>query len=125
MGENSVAILDCMCDGVGRIKYFTVRRRCHVSHTVLPLGNTYSPNGDGFLISASEDNKTYVYNLSDYRLQHLSKRKAPVMAVAVNPQTSVLATGDTDGTICLWRQNDGKGIQMQSSMRTLRASVMA
>jgi len=103
--DDTVVILDCKTDQTNRLKYFAIRRRVRVAHTLLPLGSCYSSSGDGFVISASEDNKAYVYSLGDYRLQQLSQHDNPVMKVAVNQGNTLLATGDTEGFICLWRQN--------------------
>eukprot|EP00929_Paragymnodinium_shiwhaense_P105640 TRINITY_DN7068_c0_g2_i3.p1 TRINITY_DN7068_c0_g2~~TRINITY_DN7068_c0_g2_i3.p1 ORF type:complete len:1669 (+),score=441.76 TRINITY_DN7068_c0_g2_i3:89-5095(+) len=106
--DSSVAILGCMYDSSNRLTSFHVINRLKTVHSALPVQNCFSPGNeacrDGFVISGSEDNKVYIYNLCDYRLQHLKVHKAPVMAVSINTSNTLLATADSSGLVCLWRR---------------------
>merc|ERR1712032_1605637 len=73
----------------------TVRHRIRVPHNLLPLKCCYSPSGQGYLVSGSENKDVYICSLAkgaNYRTQYLTRHTVPVVAVAVNLQDSLLAS---------------------------------
>eukprot|EP00397_Hematodinium_sp_SG-2012_P000521 GEMP01000522.1.p1 GENE.GEMP01000522.1~~GEMP01000522.1.p1 ORF type:complete len:1700 (+),score=383.46 GEMP01000522.1:143-5242(+) len=108
--DSSVAIVDCMYGPpAGVLTNLTVRHRVKVAHSLLPLKNCYSPSGNGYLISGSEDKEVYIYSLqkgSGYKMQYLKHHQVPVVAVSTNLQDTLLASADSLGRIVLWRRMD-------------------
>jgi len=105
--DSSLSIVDCTYSPPGVLSNLTVRHRVKVAHSLLPLKNCYSPNGTGYLISGSEDKEVYIYALgkgAEYKLQLLKHHEVPVVAVALNEQDTLLASGDSLGRIVLWRR---------------------
>mmetsp|Transcript_46607 Transcript_46607/g.134896 ORF Transcript_46607/g.134896 Transcript_46607/m.134896 type:complete len:1333 (-) Transcript_46607:65-4063(-) len=93
----------------GILTNLAVRHRVRVAHSLLPLKCTYSPSGQGYLISGSEDKEVYIYNLGrgqNYKMQYLKHHAVPVVAVAVNMEDTLLASADSLGHIVLWRRMD-------------------
>merc|ERR1712100_803213 len=93
----------------GVLTNLAVRHRVRVAHSLLPLKSCYSPSGQGYMISGSEDKEVYIYSLaksSKYKLQNLKHHQVPVIAVAVNLQDTILASADALGKIVLWRRMD-------------------
>jgi len=108
--DSSVAIVDCTYGPpAGVLTNLTVRHRVKVAHSLLPLKNCYSPSGNGYLISGSEDKEVYIYSLArggGYKMQFLKHHQVPVVAVANNHQDTLLASADSLGRIVLWRRMD-------------------
>merc|ERR1719213_596727 len=108
--DSSVAIVDCTYGPPsGVLTNLSVRHRVKVAHSLLPLKCCYSPSGQGFLISGSEDKEVYIYSLargSNFKMQYLKHHQVPVVAVAVNKQDTLLASADSLGRIVLWRRMD-------------------
>jgi len=108
--DSSATIIDCTYGPPpGVLTNLTVRQRVRVAHSLLPLKCAYSPSGQGYLISGSEDKDIYIYNLakgSNYRMQYLKHHQVPVVAVSVNLQDTLLASADSLGRIVLWRRMD-------------------
>merc|ERR1719160_1941092 len=108
--DSSVTIIDCSYGPPsGELQNLTVRHRVKVAHSLLPLKCCYSPSGQGYLISGSEDKEVYIYSLakgSNYKMQYLKHHQVPVVAVAVNFQDTLLASADSLGRIVLWRRMD-------------------
>eukprot|EP00927_Polykrikos_kofoidii_P033783 TRINITY_DN28629_c0_g1_i1.p1 TRINITY_DN28629_c0_g1~~TRINITY_DN28629_c0_g1_i1.p1 ORF type:complete len:1639 (-),score=351.19 TRINITY_DN28629_c0_g1_i1:61-4977(-) len=113
--DSSVAIIDCIYDASKKLSSFIVRNRLKVSHFTLPIQNCHAygddSSRDDYLISGSEDNKVYIYNLSDYRMQHLEIHRAPVMAVAVSATNTLLVSADAQGVLSVWRRGAPIGHQ--------------
>lgn len=87
----------------------SVRHRVKTAHTIFPLKCCYSPTAPGYLISGSEDEDIYICSLAkgtNYHVEYLKHHKAPVVAVAVNHQATILATSDCFGRVALWRGID-------------------
>lgn len=104
----SATIIDCTYS-TGVLTNLTVRHRVRVAHELLPLKNCYSPSGQGYLISGSENKEVHIYALgkgSNYKMQYLKHHQVPVVAVAVNMQDTLLASADSLGRIVLWRRMD-------------------
>ncbi|CAJ1441487.1 unnamed protein product [Effrenium voratum] len=104
----SASIIDCTYDQ-GALTNLTVRHRVRVAHELLPLKNCYSPSGQGYLISGSENKEVHIYSLgkgANYKMQYLKHHQVPVVAVAVNLQDTLLASADSLGRIVLWRRLD-------------------
>ena len=94
----------------------SLRYSSKVTHSLLPLKCCYSPSGNGFLISGSEDKEIYIYplpmqhresivetyNLSGTYLRH---HEVPVVAVTVNKQNTLLVSADSLGKIVFWRRS--------------------
>jgi len=108
--DSSATIIDCTYGSpAGVLTNLAVRHRVRVAHSLLPLKCCYSPSGQGYLISGSEDKEVYIYNLgkgTNYRMQYLKHHQVPVVAVAVNIQDTLLASADSLGRIVLWRRMD-------------------
>jgi WD40 repeat protein len=108
--DSSVAMVDCTYGPPsGVLTNLSVRHRVKVAHSLLPLKCCYSPSGQGFLISGSEDKEVYIYSLArglNYKMQYLKHHQVPVVAVATNKQDTLLASADSLGRIVLWRRMD-------------------
>eukprot|EP00928_Gymnodinium_smaydae_P001541 TRINITY_DN1055_c0_g2_i1.p1 TRINITY_DN1055_c0_g2~~TRINITY_DN1055_c0_g2_i1.p1 ORF type:complete len:1702 (-),score=425.04 TRINITY_DN1055_c0_g2_i1:219-5324(-) len=108
--DSSATIIDCTYGPpAGVLTNLAVRHRVRVAHSLLPLKCCYSPSGQGYLISGSEDKEVYIYSLakgSNYKMQYLKHHQVPVVAVAVNLQDTLLASADSLGRIVLWRRMD-------------------
>jgi len=108
--DSSATIIDCTYGPpAGVLTNLAVRHRVRVAHSLLPLKCCYSPSGQGYLISGSEDKEVYIYSLakqSNYKMQYLKHHQVPVVAVAVNFQDTLLASADSLGRIVLWRRMD-------------------
>eukprot|EP00443_Scrippsiella_acuminata_P068851 CAMPEP_0115487064 /NCGR_PEP_ID=MMETSP0271-20121206/60759_1 /TAXON_ID=71861 /ORGANISM="Scrippsiella trochoidea, Strain CCMP3099" /LENGTH=1711 /DNA_ID=CAMNT_0002915095 /DNA_START=96 /DNA_END=5231 /DNA_ORIENTATION=+ len=112
--DSSATIIDCTYGPQrgpqeGNLQNLAVRSRVRVAHSLLPLKCCYSPSGQGYLISGSEDKEVYIYSLakgSNYKMQYLKHHQVPVVAVAVNLQDTLLASADSLGRIVLWRRMD-------------------
>jgi small GTP-binding protein len=108
--DSSATIIDCTYGPpAGVLTNLGVRHRVRVAHSLLPLKCCYSPSGQGYLISGSEDKEVYIYSLakgSNYKMQYLKHHQVPVVAVSVNLQDTLLASADSLGRIVLWRRMD-------------------
>jgi len=108
--DSSATIIDCTYGPpAGVLTNLAVRHRVRVAHSLLPLKCCYSPSGQGYLISGSEDKEVYIYSLakgSNYKMQYLKHHQVPVVAVSVNLQDTLLASADSLGRIVLWRRMD-------------------
>lgn len=108
--DSSATIIDCTYGPPqGVLTNLAVRHRVRVAHSLLPLKCCYSPSGQGYLISGSEDKEVYIYSLAkgaNYKMQYLKHHQVPVVAVAVNFQDTLLASADSLGRIVLWRRMD-------------------
>jgi len=108
--DSSATIIDCTYGPpAGMLTNLSVRHRVRVAHSLLPLKCCYSPSGQGYLISGSEDKDVYIYNLgkgANYKMQYLKHHQVPVVAVAVNLQDTLLASADSLGRIAMWRRMD-------------------
>eukprot|EP00427_Karlodinium_veneficum_P009223 CAMPEP_0169080892 /NCGR_PEP_ID=MMETSP1015-20121227/10721_1 /TAXON_ID=342587 /ORGANISM="Karlodinium micrum, Strain CCMP2283" /LENGTH=1694 /DNA_ID=CAMNT_0009140647 /DNA_START=1 /DNA_END=5085 /DNA_ORIENTATION=+ len=108
--DSSATIIDCTYGPpTGVLTNLAVRHRVRVAHSLLPLKCCYSPSGQGYLISGSEDKEVYIYSLakgSNYKMQYLKHHQVPVVAVAVNLQDTLLASADSLGRVVLWRRMD-------------------
>lgn len=108
--DSSVTIIDCNYGPpAGVLINLSVRHRVRVAHSLLPLKCCYSPSSHGYLISGSEDKEVHIYSLatgSNYELHCLKYHQVPVVAVALNLQDTLLASGDSLGRIVLWRRID-------------------
>lgn len=113
--DSSVTIIDCSYGPPsGELQNLTVRHRVKVAHSLLPLKCCYSPSGQGYLISGSEDKEVYIYSLakgSNYKMTYLKHHSVPVVAVATNALDTLLASADSLGRIVLWRRMDFTGVQ--------------
>mmetsp|Transcript_124923 Transcript_124923/g.266607 ORF Transcript_124923/g.266607 Transcript_124923/m.266607 type:complete len:1729 (-) Transcript_124923:634-5820(-) len=108
--DSCATIIDCTYGPpAGVLTNLAVRHRVRVAHSLLPLKSCYSPSGQGYLISGSEDKEVYIYSLakgSNYKMQYLKHHQVPVVTVAVNHQDTLLASADSLGRIVLWRRMD-------------------
>jgi len=108
--DSSATIIDCTYGPpAGVLTNLAVRHRVRIAHSLLPLKCCYSPSGQGYLISGSEDKEVYIYSLAkgqNYKIQFLKHHQVPVVAVAVNLQDTLLASADSLGRIVLWRRMD-------------------
>lgn len=108
--DSSATIIDCSYGPpAGMLTNLAVRGRVRVAHSLLPLKCCYSPSGQGYLISGSEDKEVYIYSLAkgqNYKMQYLKHHQVPVVAVAVNLLDTLLASADSLGRIVLWRRMD-------------------
>eukprot|EP00933_Yihiella_yeosuensis_P020115 TRINITY_DN16213_c1_g1_i1.p1 TRINITY_DN16213_c1_g1~~TRINITY_DN16213_c1_g1_i1.p1 ORF type:complete len:239 (+),score=33.66 TRINITY_DN16213_c1_g1_i1:2-718(+) len=109
--DSCVGIVDCTYEA-GALVGLMLRNRVQVAHRLLALTCCYSPSGQGYLISGSEDKDVYIYNLGEVdntfhdSPQRLKHHAFPVVAVAVNLQDTLLASADSDGKVVLWRRTD-------------------
>ncbi|CAJ1359923.1 unnamed protein product [Effrenium voratum] len=108
--DSSASIIDCTYGPQpGVLTNLAVRHRVRIAHALLPLKCCYSPSGQGYLISASEDKEVYIYNLgkgTNYKMSYLKHHQVPVVAVATNHQDTLLASADSLGRVVLWRRMD-------------------
>ncbi|CAJ1340205.1 unnamed protein product, partial [Effrenium voratum] len=81
----SASIIDCTYDqGAAALTNLTVRHRVRVAHELLPLKNCYSPSGQGYLISGSENKEVHIYSLgkgANYKMQYLKHHQVKVLPV--------------------------------------------
>jgi len=108
--DSNATIIDCVYGPpAGMLTNLSVRQRVRVAHSLLPLKCCYSPSGQGYLISGSEDKEVYIFSLgkgSNYKMQYLKHHQVPVVAVAVNAQDTLLASADSLGRVVMWRRMD-------------------
>merc|ERR1719221_579010 len=108
--DSCATIIDCTYGPpAGVLTNLAVRHRVRVAHSLLPLKSCYSPSGQGYLISGSEDKEVYIYSLakgSNYKMQYLKHHQVSVVTVAVNHQDTLLASADSLGHVVLWRRMD-------------------
>merc|ERR1712232_589936 len=105
--DSTATIIDCLYGPTpGMLSNLSVRHRMLVPQTMLPLKNCYSPSGLGYLISAAEDTDVHIHPLGQGLNYKLRYHQTPVIAVSVNAQDTVLASGDEAGTIVFWRRVD-------------------
>eukprot|EP00930_Biecheleria_cincta_P008752 TRINITY_DN1102_c0_g4_i1.p1 TRINITY_DN1102_c0_g4~~TRINITY_DN1102_c0_g4_i1.p1 ORF type:complete len:1698 (-),score=377.82 TRINITY_DN1102_c0_g4_i1:140-5233(-) len=113
--DSSATIIDCTYGPpAGVLTNLAVRHRVRVAHSLLPLKCCYSPSGQGYLISGSEDKEVYIYSLAkgaNYKMNYLKHHQVPVVAVAVNLQDTLLASADSLGRVVLWRRMDFSHLQ--------------
>eukprot|EP00933_Yihiella_yeosuensis_P053397 TRINITY_DN5162_c1_g1_i1.p1 TRINITY_DN5162_c1_g1~~TRINITY_DN5162_c1_g1_i1.p1 ORF type:complete len:1220 (+),score=306.13 TRINITY_DN5162_c1_g1_i1:2-3661(+) len=113
--DSTAAIIDCTYGPpAGVLTNLAVRHRVRVAHSLLPLKCCYSPSGQGYLISGSEDKEVYIYSLGkglNYKMRYLKHHQVPVVAVAVNHQDTLLASADSLGRVVLWRRMDFSHLQ--------------
>lgn len=113
--DGLVSIMDCIYEApTGDLTNLVVRQRVNVAHTTWPIKSCYSSSGQGYLISGSEDSEVHIYSLaqaSKYKKRSLKHHQDPVVAVALNSQDTLLATGDIQGRIVLWRRADFSHLQ--------------
>ncbi|CAE6971676.1 WDR13 [Symbiodinium natans] len=102
----SATIIDCTYGPPsGVLNNLSVRHRVRVAHELLPLKNCYSPSGQGYLISGSENKDVHIYPLgkgSNYKMQPLKHHQVPVVAVSVNMQDTLLASADSLQPYSAW-----------------------
>lgn len=113
--DHSVMIVDCTYGPpAGVLTNLSVRHRVRVKNSRLPLKCCYSPSGPGHLISGSEDGRVCVYSLakdSGFGKKVSLKHEAPVVAVQVNLQDTLLVSASACGKIVLWRRVDYSHLQ--------------
>ncbi|CAJ1370517.1 unnamed protein product [Effrenium voratum] len=121
--DSSASIIDCTYGPQpGVLTNLAVRHRVRIAHALLPLKCCYSPSGQGYLISASEDKEVYIYNLgkgTNYKMSYLKHHQVPVVAVATNHQDTLLASADSLGRVVLWRRI-GMGNELGREISRLR-----
>lgn len=112
--DSGIALLDCRYDESNTLSDLLVRQRVKVNQASLPIQNCFSRSDGGYLVSGGEDDLVHIYNLEDEKHERLTQHDSAVIAVAINVEDTVLASGDAKGSICLWRRvkplnQDGPG----------------
>ncbi|ANQ09648.1 Myosin [Plasmodium coatneyi] len=106
--DNHMGIIECVYGSKGMVlTSLSVKHRIRINHALLPIRNSYSKFGGGWVISGSEDGNIYICSLlpqSNYRLVFLKHHKAPVMAVVVNDIDTLMVSGDSKGNVVFWRR---------------------
>ncbi|CRG95016.1 myosin C, putative, partial [Plasmodium gallinaceum] len=106
--DNHIGIIECIYGSKGILTTLSVKHRIRINHALLPIRNCYSKFGGGWLMSGSEDGNIYICSLlpqSNYKLIFLKHHKAPVMAVVVNDNDTLMVSGDSKGNIVFWRRS--------------------
>ncbi|KAF7456834.1 myosin F [Cryptosporidium felis] len=85
-----------------------VRLRVPNPHSLMPLRSCFSARGGLWVASAAEDSSVRVLQLSGDSCEKessvLSGHSAPVISTAVNASSTLLASGDADGVVIIWRR---------------------
>lgn len=75
---------------------------------------TFSP--DGNILASNSYNSINLWRVSDGSLARTLERNMSTMSLAFNPDGSIIANGDEDGTITLWElKNEKNGSDINSS----------
>ncbi|OEH75849.1 myosin f [Cyclospora cayetanensis] len=107
--DSNVAVVECVYGMEnGSLSNLQVCRRLKMQHELLPLRNCFLPTGGGWLVSGCEDMSVFCFPLREHASAksgfHLSRHSNAVLAVAVNAQSTLLASADSGGTVILWRR---------------------
>jgi WD40 repeat protein len=90
------------------------------------LGGTsvaIAPDGET-LISSGSDGAVLLWDLEGNRLDAMQRRTVPVNAVAINPE-GVIATGNQDGALLLWRYDEDEEIYLGQSLEGHDTAITA
>lgn len=123
--DSSVRVLDCVYGPAGLLEGLTERRSFAVAHSLMRVGCCYSLSGQGYLVSGSEDGDIRLCSLASEGLASLDGGEprclrhhgAPVLAVAVNLQDTLLASADACGRVTLWRRIDFSHLEGRAVFR--------
>eukprot|EP00923_Selenidium_pygospionis_P051384 GHVN01089204.1.p1 GENE.GHVN01089204.1~~GHVN01089204.1.p1 ORF type:complete len:1366 (+),score=163.96 GHVN01089204.1:999-5096(+) len=114
--DNYVAVVDCMYGPPsGELTNLLVRYRIKIEQIYLPLRCCHSPAAGGWLITGSEGSEVIVHSLRSKARAALKYHKHPVLCVAINQQSTLLASADSSGLTVLWRRFDMSHIEKLSS----------
>uniref|UniRef100_A0A7S4T555 Myosin motor domain-containing protein n=1 Tax=Alexandrium monilatum TaxID=311494 RepID=A0A7S4T555_9DINO len=103
----------CVLQANAQMTNFTVLKRLHNAHKLLPLrcchvpaagGSAGSSGGAGFIASACEDGSIHVIDLDGFEEMRLQGHGAAVIDVAATENSGLLASGDVHGRVILWRR---------------------
>ncbi|OII73374.1 myosin [Cryptosporidium ubiquitum] len=85
-----------------------VRFRIPNPHSLMPLRSCYSSRNGLWVASAAEDCSVRVFQLNNDSCEKeslvLAGHSAPVISTAVNASSTLLASGDADGIVIIWRR---------------------
>jgi len=119
LADSSVAIIDCVYAAPDNLSRLVPRERVPVPSASLPIRSCgYACGQRGYMISGSENKDVVVFCFAGGTgsgsssgdgtsgdLTLLRHHAAPVVAVAVNLQRSMLISGDALGHVVLWRRS--------------------
>lgn len=85
-----------------------VRFRIPNPHSLMPLRSCFSSRNGLWVASAAEDCSVRVFQLNNDSSERenlvLTGHSAPVISTAVNASSTLLASGDADGIVIIWRR---------------------
>ncbi|EEA08336.1 myosin head family protein [Cryptosporidium muris RN66] len=85
-----------------------VRFRIANPHSLMPLRSCFSTHGGIWIASAAEDCTVRIFSLNsesfDKEQVILTGHNVPVISTAINASSTILASGDADGIIIIWRR---------------------
>ncbi|KAH8582274.1 myosin myosin [Cryptosporidium sp. chipmunk genotype I] len=85
-----------------------VRFRIPNPHSLMPLRSCFSSRNGLWVVSAAEDCSVRVFQLNNDSCEKenlvLAGHSAPVISTAVNASSTLLASGDADGIVIIWRR---------------------
>merc|ERR1712066_140558 len=98
----------CVLKANASLSNFTVLHRLSNPQSLLPLQCCHFKvdvaSKLGFIASGSEDANVRVFDLSSFQEQQLHGHiDVPVIGVAASADSKLLASGDTRGSVILWR----------------------
>lgn len=110
---NAIVLLQCLKDRIEFIKGFPVKH----TNSSLPVKSSFCPsaihnNRKVCIVTGSEDTNIYFYIFDDDKktkcVNKLQGHSFPVLGVCFNHEESLLASGDLNGNIIIWKRNEIK-----------------
>ncbi|KAK6588976.1 myosin myosin [Cryptosporidium xiaoi] len=114
--DSSITIIDIRLQAptgqidVSNVPHVVLQVRFRISnpHSLMPLRSCFTSVNGLWIASAAEDSSVRVFQLYNESCEKestvLSGHSAPVISTAVNASSTILASGDADGVVILWRR---------------------
>ncbi|KAH8741193.1 myosin [Cryptosporidium ryanae] len=114
--DSSITIIDIRLQAptgqidVSNVPHVVLQVRFRISnpHSLMPLRSCFTSVNGLWIASAAEDSSVRVFQLNNESCEKestiLSSHSAPVISTAVNASSTILASGDADGVVILWRR---------------------
>eukprot|EP00397_Hematodinium_sp_SG-2012_P000332 GEMP01000332.1.p1 GENE.GEMP01000332.1~~GEMP01000332.1.p1 ORF type:complete len:1868 (+),score=475.57 GEMP01000332.1:93-5696(+) len=108
--DSYVSVVELHYNDANHCTNMQVLRRFRNVNNLLPLSSCFVEDASdenqekGFVVSASEDKKIYVWNMHGIAGNQKLEHPSATIDVAVNKMGTVIASGDAVGNIFLWRR---------------------